>query len=224
MTAIEGTQAVRQEDPATLSPDRNTTFGPEPSREETQRFQQRIREGQTGQEEDSSDEACAFDAHGNAREDGSLSELMSRLFRERQGLAPTPAVAPPEEAAGVERLENTLERLVQHILVSHPERAETQEVRLILEEKLLPDTEIHLLRDPDGLLRVTLASGNANALQTLIAAQNDLKERLGAHEHQGVRISVREIRAENSSEQTDDASGRRSATYRAHDAHGEENA
>jgi type III secretion system needle length determinant len=221
MTSIGNTQAARRDDLATLATDRKSRSGPEPSGDDARRFQQGIREERAEQEEDSG-------SSGNAGEKSSLSDLMSRLFSERQGSAPASAAPPPNEAGAgagqAEHLENTLERLVRHILVSPPERAESPEVRLVLEEKLLPDTEIHLLRDQDGLLRVTLTSGNASALQTLVSAQGDLAERLAARERRGVRVDIREIRAGDGSNRPDDASGRQSATYRAYRAHGEEDA
>jgi hypothetical protein len=57
---------------------------------------------------------------------------------------------------------------------------------------------------------VTLATGDGSALQTLVAAQDALKERLAAHERQDVRVTVLDVRKE------DADSGRRSAGYRAY--------
>jgi type III secretion system needle length determinant len=126
----------------------------------------------------------------------SLSSLMSSLFSERMGTQPAPTPAPvtaPVEAAP-SRMEATVEHLVDQILISHPDLAGDKEVRLMVKDSVLPDTEIRLARGTDGLLSVTLATGRSDAFQTLVAARAELKQALDTQEKLEVRITVLDTR------------------------------
>jgi type III secretion system needle length determinant len=119
---------------------------------------------------------------------------MRSLFAERLGTPPpTNAVqevhaAPAGSAAP--RSTEMVERLVEQILVSPPDQAGEKEVRLMVRNSVLPDTEIRLSRGTDGLLSVTLATGRGDAFQTLVAAQAELKQALDAREDREVRLIV----------------------------------
>ncbi|MDR0672659.1 MAG: hypothetical protein LBF93_03145 [Zoogloeaceae bacterium] len=126
------------------------------------------------------------------KEEESLSSLMSKLFDERLG-APAKSPAQSAQTAPVDapRTAEMVERLVAQILVSDPSGDQAnREVRLMVRDSLLPDTEIRLARGADGLLRVTLATGRSDAFQTLVAAQTELKAALDAREKQEVRLIV----------------------------------
>jgi type III secretion system needle length determinant len=145
-----------------------------------------------------------------------LSSLMGRLASERLG-APTAqehSVAEVGASATSEGPDDMLDKLVQQILVSDPEQTGDSEVRLVVQESLLPDTEIHLSRGADGILSVTLATGQSGAFQTLVSAQTELRALLSAHEQQDVRLVVTNT---NDSQTSDDASGRRSSNYVAYE-------
>lgn len=145
-----------------------------------------------------------------------LSSLMSRLYSERRGLAQEAVPAAPVDYARVaEPGKYLLDRLVRQILVSHPGQAGDREVRLTLQDSVLKDTEIRLSRGADGLLSVTLSTGDRDAFQTLVAAQTELKAQLNAHERQEVRLTVTDT--PDGQQGSDDASGRRSAGYRTYD-------
>ena len=85
--------------------------------------------------------------------------------------------------------EEDLNMLVERILVSAANDG-TQEVRLILNERVLSGTEIILSRDHGGQLVVALHCTDASTFQTLVASQFDLKQMLEAREASTVHVSV----------------------------------
>ena len=101
-----------------------------------------------------------------------------------------PAVA---GAAGIgapkELGEAELSRLVDRILVGSPERG--SEVRLVLNDRVLPGTEIRLARDAAGALQVTIETRDDAAFQTLVGARNDLERALQAAEKGSVSLDMR---------------------------------
>lgn len=162
-------------------------------------------------------EGNARTRHEEGRHEGDLSSLMSSLFSERMGHTTVarepPAVevaAPPAAGSAVQ---DTVEQLVRQILVSHPDQAGDREVRLVLQDSVLPHTEVRLSRGADGLLSVSLLTDRDDAFQTLVSAQTALREQLATHEQREVRVVVTQTQGGQGS---DDASGRRSATYTAY--------
>ena len=85
--------------------------------------------------------------------------------------------------------EEDLNMLVERILVSAADNG-TQEVRLILNERVLAGTEIILSRDISGQLSVTLHCTDVNTFQTLVASQFDLKQMLESRETSSVQVAV----------------------------------
>jgi type III secretion system needle length determinant len=160
-----------------------------------------------------------------AGNDDDLSSLMSRLYAERLGAQPAAsepgAVVANALPAGEAQAQEMLDRLVQQILVSHPGQAGDREVRLILQDSVLPNTEVRLSRGADGLLSVSLLTDRDDAFQTLVSMQATLKNQLVLHEQRDVRVVVTNTQEGQAS---DDASGRRSATYRAYQGDGERSA
>jgi type III secretion system needle length determinant len=147
---------------------------------------------------------------------GDLSSLMSSLFDARREGSSTPQK--PAIEAGVPSASGAqvdmVERLVRQILVSHPDQVGDREVRLVLQDSVLPNTEIRLSRGADGLLSVSLLTDRDDAFQTLVSAQAGLKEQLSAHEQYEVRVVVTNTQG---SQASDDAAGRRSAAYMAYE-------
>ena len=80
--------------------------------------------------------------------------------------------------------------LLQRILVAEYDSQGT-EVRLTLGDNVLPGTEIRLLRCGDGSLDVSLVTDNPASWQTLVAAQEDLRQRLERQSQGNVRVHVR---------------------------------
>lgn len=95
--------------------------------------------------------------------------------------------APAPEASAMDNAD--LQKLVDRILVSTPEGG-GNEVRLTLGSQTLPDTEIILHRDTDGMLSVTLSSTNASSFQTLVSSQGSLQQMLEQLENRSVRVEV----------------------------------
>lgn len=100
-----------------------------------------------------------------------------------------------------------LQQLVDRILVATPEDG-GNEVRLTLGSQILPDTEIILHRDMDGMLSVTLNSSNASSFQTLVSSQGTLQDMLESLEKRSVHVEV--LR---DSGREDNDTGRRSRGY-----------
>ena len=128
-------------------------------------------------------------SEGEGREEGregqampSASSLLGSLFESKMS-----AVAAPAPAGG--DLDGLVDDLVQRILVSDPKSGAPAEIRLQLNDSILPDTQIMLQRGPDGLLSVLLATGNASSMQTLVSAQQSLREQLEKHGPVDVRVS-----------------------------------
>ena len=119
------------------------------------------------------------DGHGqeggqNSQAMPSASSLLSSLFENTMS-----PVAAPDPAAST--LDELVDDLVQRILVSDPKSGAPAEIRVQINDAVLPDTEIVLQRGPDGLLSVQLTSGNASSLQTLVSAQQSLADQLEKH-------------------------------------------
>jgi type III secretion system needle length determinant len=110
-------------------------------------------------------------------------------------------------------LAERVERLVEQILISHPDQAGDREVRLMVKNSVLPDTEIHLSRGTDGLLSVTLATGRNDTFQTLVAAQAELKQALDARENREVRLAVVDTRGAGAEEGKSDRRSRGHTAY-----------
>ena len=81
-----------------------------------------------------------------------------------------------------------VDKLVDRILVSEPKAGNQAEVRIQLNDTALRDTEIILNRGADGLLSVRLVTDNASSMQTLVAAQQSLKEQLEKHGPAAVQV------------------------------------
>lgn len=110
-----------------------------------------------------------------------------------QAAAAAAAAAP---AAGIEGAEgaslpsDALQSVVSQILVNSPDAAES-EVRLTISEDLLKGTEISLVRDKaTGELMVRIECSDPSSLQTLVAAQHDLRTSLQAQEKSPVEVRV----------------------------------
>ena len=134
---------------------------------------------------------------------GSMSNPLENLFSQRMPVQ-AEAASPQHEPPCMD-----IEKIVSSILVSSPE-AGGHEVRLTLENHVLPHTEIMIRRDNDGMLSVTLTSTDAASFQTLVAAQGSLKSMLESMEKNDVRVVVSQT-AENGREEND--TGKRSRGY-----------
>lgn len=80
--------------------------------------------------------------------------------------------------------------VADQILVSDPRLSGQTEVRIMINDSILPGTELHLTRGADGLLTITMLTSDAAAHQSLVAAQDTLKTCLEQHESSPVRIDI----------------------------------
>ena len=115
---------------------------------------------------------------------------------ETQAAAPSPARDTPSLAAD----------LAERILVDTDNRAAGGEVRIVLRDAVLPDTEIVLRREGERLV-VQLVSGNSASLDALRLAQEDLRGRLQALDRE---ISVDVLDKRNRENEDSGHSGHRS--------------
>ena len=150
------------------------------------------REGESGSEGESQEEGRDGQAMPSA------SSLLGSLFDSKMS-----AVAAPPPVGG--NLDELVDDLVQRILVSDPKSGAPAEIRIQLNDSILPDTQIMLRRGPDGLLSVLLSTGNASSMQTLVSAQQSLREELEKHGPVDVRVGSSE-----ESRQGDNDANRRS--------------
>ena len=138
------------------------------------------REGQSGQGEDSGKD-------GENQAMPSASSLLGSLFESRMSGAGEPTTVQGPVKGG--EMGELVDKLVQRILVSEPKAGGQGEVRIQLSDTAaLRDTEIILQRGGDGLLSVRLVTDNATSMQTLVAAQQGLKEQLEKHGPAVVRV------------------------------------
>ena len=127
------------------------------------------------------------DKDGNPDTQGmpSAASLFSSMFENRMGnVAAAAQVAAPDGDMG-----ELVDKLVDRILVSEPKPGNQAEVRIQLNDTALRDTEIILNRGADGLLSVRLVTDNASSMQTLVAAQQSLKEQLEKHGPAAVQVT-----------------------------------
>jgi type III secretion system needle length determinant len=141
---------------------------------------------------------------------------MSSLFQNRLAGSEKSAPAQPLQAEAIQApavpTGLDVEKLVDRILVSDPAHSADNEVRLMLNDSLLADTEIVLKRSNDGLLSIHISTSNADSLQTLAAARNDLHQALNAVEEREVRLEISGGESSSSSNDADDRD-RRSRGY-----------
>lgn len=130
----------------------------------------------------------------------SMSMPMDSLFSQMTQ-STTATSAPTSE---INQLTTTL---AERILVSDPKGGE-QEVRIMLNDSTLRGTEIRITRTPEGMLNLTLATDNASSFQTLVGAQDSLKQKLEQMEKSDVRVTVMD-----ESQQNDNNENRRSAGF-----------
>ena len=138
---------------------------------------ERGKDGQSGQGGDK-------DGDPNAQAMPSAASLFSSMFESRMGNVGAAAqVSAPDGDMG-----ELVDKLVDRILVSEPKAGNQAEVRIQLNDTALRDTEIILNRGADGLLSVRLVTDNASSMQTLVAAQQGLKEQLEKHGPASVQV------------------------------------
>lgn len=107
----------------------------------------------------------------------------------------------PEAAGTTSDSAELVNRLLERILVAEP-KGGGSEIRLMLNDDVLPGTEVHLLRSADGSLAVKLVTDNASSFQTLVAAQDRLREQLEGME-KDVRVEVMSETSGNDAEHGD---------------------
>jgi type III secretion system needle length determinant len=178
--------------PPPASPKGNRETGPVP-RENVDEFQRLYRRPEGGASEQGRSGGPAGD---QPEELENLSAIFSSLLSGAGNSAPSVPSGPVQtpEAGVVDpaarELNELVSGLVERILTSPLERGGPQEVRLLVNDGLLPDTEILLSRGLDGLLSVNLVAGRADSFQTLVAAQDSLRTALSGLENNEVRLTV----------------------------------
>ena len=131
----------------------------------------------------------------------SSDALFKSLFESKMVTA-TSVAAPAPSSADVNELVDTL---VQRILVSDPKSSAPAEIRIEINDSVLADTHIAISRSQDGMLNIQLLTSNASSMQTLVAGQYALAERLEKQGPVMVKVS-----STNESGQGDNDANRRS--------------
>lgn len=130
--------------------------------------------GQKGASEDATTPMSALFSQG------SMGSFLSQL----EG---APQAAKPEAAPRLDPQE--VQQIADRILVSAPSGG-AQEVRITPNSGLLPGTEIIVTRDAAGMLQVSVKTTDETAFQTLVGAQNNLKDALQSKETMPVRVVI----------------------------------
>ena len=130
--------------------------------------------GQKGAAEDTANPMSALFSQG------SMGSFLSQL----EG---APQAAKPEAAPRLDPQE--VQQIADRILVSAPSGG-AQEVRITPNSGLLPGTEIIVTRDAAGMLQVSVKTTDETAFQTLVGAQNNLKDALQSKETMPVRVVI----------------------------------
>ena len=152
----------------------------DPSPEAKEQFEKVM--GEKNDDETDGEENNDGEHRHNSQEMPSAANLLHSLFESKMS-----AVTAPLPTVG--NLGELVDNLVQRILVSNPKAGTPTEIRLQLNDSILPDTEITLSRGPDGLLGVLLVTSNASSMQTLVSAQQSLREQLEKHGPVDVKLS-----------------------------------
>lgn len=130
------------------------------------------------------------------------TDSVASLFSQRM----MPMAEPQPATSAAPLSEPALDHLVDQILVGRSADG-GHEIRLHIDPKILPGTEIRIQQNQDGSLHVRLISNNATSFQTLVSSQDILQQRL---ENSGSQARV-EVSSEAEAEHND--SRRRSRGY-----------
>lgn len=152
-----------------------------PDQDAVERFRQSLLRKDAGRENDGRNANEPLEPDCDAHNPPFPPPTME-LFSQRMTSMPVSSL-PPEVSLPADTL---AEKLVEQILVGRGSAGE-HEVRLRLGPDVLPGTEIRIQRGPDGMIHVSLISDNAASFQTLVAAQDSLRQRL---EHSGDQVRV----------------------------------
>ncbi|NLY40168.1 MAG: hypothetical protein GX055_00910 [Desulfovibrionales bacterium] len=130
------------------------------------------------------------------------TDSVASLFSQRM----MPMAEPQPVTSAAPLSEPALDHLVDQILVGRSADG-GHEIRLHIDPKILPGTEIRIQQNQDGSLHIRLISNNATSFQTLVSSQDILQQRL---ENSGSQARV-EVSSEAEAEHND--SRRRSRGY-----------
>ncbi|MDY0273974.1 MAG: flagellar hook-length control protein FliK [Desulfomicrobium sp.] len=152
-TKIDGNQLEQTAQPASSSP------LPPPDKKTVESFQHSLHKHD---EED-----------GQQQHPQTPTDSIASLFNQR--MAPMPESVSASQPNPLPSPD--LDQLVDQILVGRSADG-GHEIRLHIDPKILPGTEIHIQQNQDGFLHVHLISNNAPAFQTLVSSQDILQQRL----------------------------------------------
>ncbi|MCR4666693.1 MAG: hypothetical protein K5657_05295 [Desulfovibrio sp.] len=113
----------------------------------------------------------------------SPDSLMESLFSNRMSVQPS---VPSQEAVPVKNVSETMEKIVDRILVAESTQGK-QEVRLTLGDGPLKGAELSIMRHADGQLAIHVSCTDAASFQTAVSARQDLTDAL---ESRGERVQV----------------------------------
>lgn len=195
------TNSIKMDPPHSYHTDKRAHALPQPDDpgpEDKDNFEKAMSEQRDGKSFSEGDDEESGMPAGQAMP--SASSLLGSLFASKMD-----AIAAPAPAAV--NLDELVDGLVQRILVSDPKTGGPAEIQLQLNDSVLSDTQITLRRDPDGLLSILLATGNAASMQTLVSARQSLHDQL--EKHGPVSVSINETKGNG---QSDNDANRRSQT------------
>jgi type III secretion system needle length determinant len=121
-----------------------------------------------------------------------MGENILASFPGRTAPGPETGKAEPGEARALSQVARAIS---ERILVSDPKRYSKQEVRIMLKESVLPDTEIRISRE-GGTTRITLVTTSNDAYQVLTEQKEGMQNHLNQRLTGEVRVSLQGHRSD----------------------------
>ncbi len=123
-----------------------------------------------------------------------LSDMFSAFARQAasqtSGLQSVQQTQAASQNISISEIHDLAQALVDKILVSQPRLDGAHQVMLQLNESVLPNTDITLTRDINGMLFVNIVSSDPMAYKKLMATKDVLEAELDSHEENSFRVEL----------------------------------
>ncbi len=138
----------------------------------------------------------AKDSKGDSSKKGlsDLSDMFSAFAKQAasqsSGLQSVQQTQAASQNISISEIHDLAQALVDKILVSQSRLDGAHQVMLQLNESVLPNTDITLTRDINGMLFVNIVSSDPMAYKKLMATKDVLEAELDSHEENSFRVEL----------------------------------